>query len=79
MTYAPRGLVQTTAFEPELAEALPYKAAVSVAAELAGLLEGSSRVKPRRGGPGNLRELDAVPQACMFPTESFFVLLHTSC
>ncbi len=56
--------VQTAAFESDVAEALPYKPAVAVAAELAGLLEGSSRVKPRRGGAGHLRDLDAVPQAC---------------
>ena len=61
---AARVCVQTTAFEPELAEALPYKAAIAVAAEMVGLLEGSSRVKPRRGVAGSLRELDAVPQVC---------------
>ena len=55
--------MQTAAFEPDIAEALPYKPAVMVAAEMAGLLEGSSRVKPRRGGAGHLRDLDAVPQA----------------
>ncbi len=54
--------MQTAAFEPELAEAHPYKASVAVASDLAGLLEGSSRVNPRRNGAGNLHELSAVPQ-----------------
>ena len=68
--------VQTAAFEPDVAEALPYKPAVAVAAEMAGLLEGSSRVRPRRGGAGHLRDLDAVPQARGCATTS---MLTSSC
>ncbi len=69
--------MQTAAFEPDVAEALPYKPAVAVAAEMAGLLEGSSRVKPRRGGAGHLRDLDAVPQAraCVIRKHPCLVLL----
>lgn len=54
--------LQTVAFEPEAAEAAPYKAAVAVAAELAGTLEGTQRANPKKGGAGSLQELNAVPQ-----------------
>jgi hypothetical protein len=53
---------QTAAFEPEAAEAAPYKAAVATAAELAGILDGTQRANPKKGGAGSLRELNAVPQ-----------------
>ena len=45
-----------------MAEAHPHKASIAVASDLAGLLEGSSRVNPRRDGVGFLHELSTVPQ-----------------
>jgi len=55
-------LPQTAAFEPEAAEAAPYKSAVAAAAEVVGILEGTGRANPKKGGAGSLPELNAVPQ-----------------
>lgn len=58
---------QTKAFEDAAGEGQAYKAAASVAGEMKGLLEGSSRVNPRKGGAGAVRSILAVPQVPQGP------------
>lgn len=53
---------QTKAFEDAACEGQAYKATASVAGELRGLLEGSSRTNPRKGGAGTVRSILTVPQ-----------------
>jgi hypothetical protein len=53
---------QTHAFEPESAEAQPYKAALEVAGALMGLLAGSQRVNPKKGGAGAPVCVSSIPQ-----------------
>ncbi|KAK9824587.1 hypothetical protein WJX72_011519 [[Myrmecia] bisecta] len=50
------------AFEPDVAETMPYKGAVQAAADVRGLLEGSRQVNPRKGGAGLLDSIVRVPQ-----------------
>lgn len=56
---------QSKAFEEAAGEGQAYKAAGSVAGELRGLLEGSTRTNPRKGGAGVVQCILAIPQACV--------------
>jgi histidine ammonia-lyase len=54
--------VQVKVFEEVAGDAQAYRVAASVASDLRGLLEGSSRVSPRKGGVGTPHSILAVPQ-----------------
>lgn len=60
--------MQTKAFDEGAGDGEAEKAAGSVAGELRGLLEGSSRINPRKGGAGSPLCVLAVPQVCMSNT-----------
>ncbi len=54
--------LQTKAFEDLMGEGQACKATASVAGDLRGLLEGSSRINPRKGGAGAIRCILTMPQ-----------------
>lgn len=56
-------------FEPEEHAAAPLKSTVAAAAELTGLLAGSSLVNPRKGGAGTVDEISSAPQVRPAPQQ----------